>query len=126
MKKEITKETVFEIEPYRSIINLLLEIKKLENDIRDERHKKFKDGIEQKHFRYVLIKDHDKENLHKWTYKGLKCLFGDKLKKSIENGYIKEGCITSRNSLTNFLDRLLKMKVIKKKRDRQECHHRFI
>jgi len=93
--KRVTIENVFKIEPYRSIINLLNEFQS------------HKDGISQRHMRYALIPNHDKDNLHKNTIADMKGFFGDKLQLLVNEGYIKTDCITSRNRLTNVLDTLV-------------------
>jgi hypothetical protein len=100
MRKAVTKDNVFKLEPYRSILNLLIEYQEPNG------------GLEAKHFRYALIKDHDKDNLHKWTYAGMQSFFGDRLLNLFNKGLVKKDCITSRNALNNFLTTLCNLKVI--------------
>ena len=115
--KRVTIENVFEIEPYRSVINLLNEFQS------------HKEGIEQRHMRYALIKNHDKDNLWSSTQLELESFFGDRLQQLVNEGYIKPDCITSRNRLTNVLDTLLKMGIVQKgtlKRSRKKKFKYFL
>jgi hypothetical protein len=100
MKIAVTKDNVFNRKPYRSILNLLIE------------YQYYKGGLEQKHFRYALIKNHDKNNFHEWTYIEMQSFFKDRLQSMFKQGLIDEGCITSRNSLNNFLTALCNLKAI--------------
>ena len=108
MKRPVTKDSVFKIEPYRSILNLL------------SIFQKHKGGMEQKHFRYALIHNHDlrtpqnKEGLDKWAIAECEGFFGNSIQFLVKSGLIKENCITSRNNLNGFLNRLLELKVVER------------
>lgn len=74
--------------------------------------------MEQKHFRYALIHNHDirtlqnKEGLDKWAIVECEGFFGKIVAFLIKTNIIKEGCVTSRNNLNGFLNRLLELRVI--------------
>jgi len=108
MKRPITTENVFKIEPYRSIVKLL------------SLFQKHKGGMEQKHFRYALIHNHDirtpqnKEGLDKWAIAECEGFFGKTIELLIRTNLIKKGCVTSRNNLNGFLNRLLELEVIER------------
>ena len=104
MKIKPTPENIFTLPKYRDIINLLFEFQG-------------KDGLQQKHFRYALIENHD--NMERYNERKVLKDFiekkgKDKLQSLIESGRINPKCISSGKNLHNFLVRLLGMKVIKK------------
>jgi hypothetical protein len=108
MKRPVTKDSVFRVEPYRSILRLL------------SIFQKHKGGMEQKQFRYALIRNHDirtpqnKEGLDKWAIAECEGFFGKTIEFFIKNNLIKEGCVSSRNNLNGFLNRLLDLEVIER------------
>lgn len=111
-----TKENLMNIPHYRSIINLLITFQD------------YKDGLEQKHFRYALIKDHDKqtnsnlEGLNNISIKEMEGFFkGDIIKSLSDSEAIENNCITSRNNLNGFLNRLIELGVVNK--DKKGKYH---
>lgn len=99
MNVKLTYETISKKQHYKNIKNLLFE---------------FKDGLQQKHFRYALMENHD--NMEWYNEREVLKTFGgkDKLQSLIEGEKINPKCISSSKNLTNFLNRLVDMKVIKK------------
>jgi len=104
MKPKPTPENAFTLPKYRDIINLLFEFQG-------------KSGLQQKHFRYALIENHDgmegyneRKVLKDFTEMGGE----DKLQSLIDNECKNPKCISSGKNLHNFLVRLVDMKVIKK------------
>ena len=91
------------IEPYRSILTLLSEFQE-------------KNGLEFRHLRYALIKNHDGiyYNIRDITKAFYTKGNVSKLDELIRNEEITPDCITSRYNLNNFLNRLIKIKVVKK------------
>jgi hypothetical protein len=98
MKPKPTPENAFTLPKYRDIINLLFEFQ----------------GLQQKHFRYALIENHDKMEWYNEN-KVLKTFGGeDKLQSLIDSGRINPKCISSGKNLHNFLVSLVDIGVIKK------------
>lgn len=97
MKVKPTRDNVFKREPYRSILNLLIA---------------YPDGLEPKHFRYALCKNHDKDKFNIKTYTYLEAFFKDKIEYLTKMKYIVEGCIKSKNVLSNFLKNMVDIEVI--------------
>jgi hypothetical protein len=112
MKRELTLESIFKksIEPYRSILNLL---------IRFQKHGK-EEGLKQSHFRYALMRNHGDlnpylmEEMRRFYLGRESVVVKDYLNPFIESGYITPNCVTSRSNLSNKLKRLLDMGVIYK------------
>jgi len=109
MKKPVSIGNVFERDPYRSILNLLIEFGELE----------------QKHFRYALIPNHDKDTLHKWTFNEMELFFSNRLISLITLKSIKEGCITSRNNLNKFIGVLSDLGAIKRITKGKKIYYRI-
>lgn len=104
MKVKLTPETIFKFPHYESIKNLLFEFTG-------------KSGLQQKHFRYALIENHD--NMEWYNERKVKEDFmdkdgKDKLQPLIDSEKINPKCISSGKNLTNFLNRLVDMEIIKK------------
>jgi hypothetical protein len=95
MKRPITEESVLITEPYRSIINLLDAYSK---------------GLQPKHIRFALIKDHDWLNPH--DHKRCKKDLGSKLSRLYSSGKIKRDCVTSKVNLNHKLRTLVTIGVI--------------
>jgi hypothetical protein len=91
-----TEDNIFELPKYRSILNLLIGF---------QRHK---GGLEAKHLRYALIKNHD--NLDKKT--SLKAFYGNALDEMIKQGHIERDCISSKYNLNKKLNTLWELGVI--------------
>lgn len=116
MKVEITKSNVWNDEhpQYKSILNLLI---KFQDDAKGK-------GLQQKHFRYALCPNHD--NINEYDMDRMKRFFGESLKKLIDEKEIVPDCISSRNNLTNFLDRLVnELRMVKKLRRGKVCKYRM-
>ena len=96
-RKKMSELDYFMKQPYMSILNLLFECKELEA----------------KHFRYILIKNHD--NLHEWTQKTMAKFF-EKHSQFLNSDVVKKECITDRKNLNKFLKRLLKVNYIYKQK----------
>jgi hypothetical protein len=96
MKRKPNLENILTLDQflhYRSILKLLVEYPK---------------GLEPRHLRYALCENHDRENFSKTGYSDLAGFFKDgRLEQLKKSGFIKEGCIKSKNILTNFLNNLI-------------------
>lgn len=103
MKVKPTRDNVFKREPYRSILNLLI---------------KYPDGLEPKHLRFALCKNHDEDKFNIKTYRYLEGFFMErkdnvfKLEYLMKSNYIVEGCIKSKHILSNFLKNMVDIEVI--------------
>ncbi len=101
-RQGLTTEDILEKPWYKSILNLLIEFQ----------DKEFQGGkgLKQIHFRYVLVKGYkksDKKQVQN-NIKVLKIFFGDRIDFLIEKGLIIPECITSKQNLTKFLNKLEK------------------
>jgi hypothetical protein len=121
MSKPIpTLENILElkIEPYKSILNLL---------------RKFQEhgsanGLQQKHIRYALCKNHG--NMHPYTAETLESFYKDSnykpmLPSLIKKGIIAPNSITSRGDLNNHLAQLLRYGIISKKAHGKKIKYRL-
>ncbi len=108
MKKKLTYETISKKKHYESIKNLLFEFTEDKSEFQGE------SGLQQKHFRYALIENHD--NMEWYNERKVLETFGgkDKLQSLIDSKEIYPNCVSSSKNLTNFLNKLVDMKVIKK------------
>jgi len=92
-KTTVTKINVFQREPYRSIINLIIE---------------FPRGLQQRHLRYALIKNNDGV---KTT--DIEMMLKPLLPKLIKKGIIAKNCVSSRQNLNKFVQKLSRMGILK-------------
>lgn len=104
MRTKMRFNDLLEKDHYVSIITLLMLFGK-------------KKGLRQAHLRYALIDD---SKLHKYTIREMEKFFGNRL-DWVHDVYFGaeryswvKGCIHSRQELTNFLGKLLAMKIIEK------------
>jgi len=85
-------------------------------------------GLRQAHLRYVLMKN---PKLHWYTVRDMKEFFGDELEEAfkplplLKKPFLSKGCISSRQQLTNFLDKLLEMGVIEKHGKRPNVRYKL-
>ncbi len=99
-KEKPTRENVFDLQPYKSILNLILH---------------FKSGLAPKYIRYALIRGNDRENFDKKTYTDLEAFYNKKNLNDLYNrGIIEEDIVTSKYSLSNFLHTLNRLDIIYK------------
>jgi len=94
MKQKVSVENIFQKKQYKSILNLLI----------DFQNKEFQGctGLRPIQFRYPLEKGY-KDTLDPKNRRKLKEFFGSRLDVLIKRGSVVPDCITSRNTLSQFL-----------------------